>query len=134
MVILIVDIDPNAAYFQTASLNSSPGCVDKIEELPGPMKCFPISQLTNITSSHRYSEITLSACKKLCQTLHDWKCSRIYFFPLSRTCVLTPRINFLTVKNDETCYPAVIYNRTRCLGKLILKMSHFEPQTEKYAH
>lgn len=63
-----------------------------------------------------YREMTLSACKHLCTSLHDLTCSTILFMPTNRSCLLVPRIDVTSISGGKTCIYTEIFQRQRCLS------------------
>ena len=77
----------------------------------------PVDALKRVSESKTYSEVALSGCKKLCLKLHDETCSRIFFFPEKRFCILTPDIGITVTENDNRSVQAAgVIERRRCPG------------------
>ena len=77
----------------------------------------PVDALNRISERKTYSEVTLSGCKQLCLKLHDETCSRIFFFPENRFCILTPDVGITVTENDNKSVEAAsVFERHRCPG------------------
>lgn len=88
---------------------------DRLEKVNGS-RCMNITKLLEIPNSQQYSEVAFSGCEYLCQNLHNVTCSRVFYFPYKRTCVLTPRMEISMTSSVNGCAIAVVYERHRCPG------------------
>ena len=92
-------------------------CQDKFIQKSENLLMIPMEFLSQLRMSKTYAEVALSGCKKLCLELHDETCSRIFFFPKIRSCVLTPKTATEVRKiSNQTAHAAAVFERQRCPG------------------
>lgn len=104
------------------------GCEDVFVRQDPPRCISSQFLLSQINATHQYSEIAVSGCKYLCQHLHDTTCSRVFYFPGNRSCILTSRqeipLKYL-IRGAADCQRVVIHERTRCPGRESFCMQSF---------
>ena len=93
-------------------------CKDRFIQTSENLLLIPMEFLSQLRMSRTYSEVAFSGCKKLCLELHDEICSRIFFFPKIRSCILTPKTGkAVTNTSNQTVHAAAVFERQRCPGR-----------------